>query len=157
MRACSVTWVVSDSLWPYGSSFPSGSTGHGDSPGKDTGLGCHTLLQKIFLTQGLNPCLLCLLHCQEGSLLRCLRSLGGFLVSAKTSFYLSSKLYIIINFSEASITYNTQSWVCVLYQDTHFNAIDMYEYLPCPRNCARWTTGDAVVNEVIPLPQKPTI
>ena len=104
-----------------------------------------------------HPHLLCLLHCQADSLLCCLRSLGYFLVSTKTSFYLSSKLYIIINFSEASITYNTQNRVCVLYQDTHFNSVDTYEYPPCTRNCARWTTGDAVVNEVIPLPQKPMV
>ena len=32
-----------------------------DSPGKITGVGCLFLLQRIFLTQGLNPCLLCLL------------------------------------------------------------------------------------------------
>ena len=35
-----------------------------DSPGKNTGAGCHALLQGIFLTQGLNPRLLCLLHWQ---------------------------------------------------------------------------------------------
>ena len=35
---------------------------------KNTGVGCHTLLQGIFLTQGLNPCLLCLLHWQVGCL-----------------------------------------------------------------------------------------
>ena len=29
-----------------------------DSPGKNTGVGCHSLLQEIFLTQGLNPGLL---------------------------------------------------------------------------------------------------
>ena len=28
-------------------------------PGKNTGVGCHFLLQGIFLTQGLNLCLLC--------------------------------------------------------------------------------------------------
>ena len=31
-----------------------------DSPGKNTGVGCHTLLQGIFPTQGTNPCLMCL-------------------------------------------------------------------------------------------------
>ena len=31
------------------------SSVHGDSPGKNTGVGCHTLLQGIFPTQGLNP------------------------------------------------------------------------------------------------------
>ena len=28
---------------------------HGDSPGKNTGVGCHVLLQEIFPTQGSNP------------------------------------------------------------------------------------------------------
>ena len=39
-----------------------GSSVHGDSPGKNTGVSCHALLQEIFPTQGLNLCLLCLLH-----------------------------------------------------------------------------------------------
>ena len=38
-----------------------------DSPGKDTGAGCQALLQGIFLTQGSNLHLLCLLHWQVGS------------------------------------------------------------------------------------------
>ena len=33
---------------------PPGSSVHGDSPGKNPGLGCHVLLQRIFPTQGLN-------------------------------------------------------------------------------------------------------
>ena len=37
----------------------------GDSPGKNTGVGCHAILQGIFLTQGLNLCILSLLHLQE--------------------------------------------------------------------------------------------
>jgi len=36
-----------------------------DSPGKDTGVGCHALLQGIFLTQGSNPSLM---HWQADSL-----------------------------------------------------------------------------------------
>ena len=35
---------------------------------KKTGVGCHVLLQAIFLTQGSNPHLLCLLHWSEASL-----------------------------------------------------------------------------------------
>ena len=35
-----------------------GSFVHGDSPSKNTGVGCHALLQGIFTTQGLNPGLL---------------------------------------------------------------------------------------------------
>ena len=34
---------------------PTGSSVHGDSPGKNTGVGCHALLQGIFPTQGSNP------------------------------------------------------------------------------------------------------
>ena len=37
-----------------------------DFPGKNTGVGCHFLLQGVFLTQGSNSCLL---HRQEASLL----------------------------------------------------------------------------------------
>ena len=39
-----------------------------DSPGKNTGVGCHALLQGIFPIKGSNPHLLCLLHWQAGSL-----------------------------------------------------------------------------------------
>ena len=34
---------------------PPGSSVHGESPGKNTGVGCHALFQGIFPTQGLNP------------------------------------------------------------------------------------------------------
>ena len=37
---------------------PPGSSVHGDSPGKNTGLGCHACLQGIFPIQGLNRGLL---------------------------------------------------------------------------------------------------
>ena len=39
-----------------------------DSPGKKTGMGCRFLVQGIFLTQGSNMYLLCLLHWQANSL-----------------------------------------------------------------------------------------
>ena len=39
-----------------------------DSPGKNTGVGFHALLQGIFPTWGSNPHLLCLPHWQAGSL-----------------------------------------------------------------------------------------
>ena len=39
-----------------------------DSPGKDTGMGCHFLLLGTFLTQGLNLHFLCLLYWQADSL-----------------------------------------------------------------------------------------
>ena len=37
---------------------PPGSSVHGDSPSKNTGVGCHALLQGIVLTQGWNSGLL---------------------------------------------------------------------------------------------------
>ena len=40
---------------------PSGFSVHGDSSGKNTGVGCHAFLQGIFPTQELNPDLL---HCR---------------------------------------------------------------------------------------------
>ena len=60
-RASSVSHsVVSDSLQPHGL-WPSRLLCPWDSPGKDTGVGCHSLLQWIFPTQGSN---LGLLHCR---------------------------------------------------------------------------------------------
>ena len=38
-----------------------------DSPGKNTGVGCHDLLQGIFLTEGWKECLLHLSHWQADS------------------------------------------------------------------------------------------
>ena len=48
---CSVTAVVSDSWWARGLQ-PARPLCPWDSPGKNTGVGCHFLLQRIFLTQG---------------------------------------------------------------------------------------------------------
>ena len=47
---------------------PPGSSVDGDSPGKNTGVDSLSLLQGILLTQGSNPCFLCLLYWQAGSL-----------------------------------------------------------------------------------------
>ena len=41
-------------LWPHGL-YVACTSVHGDSPGKNTGVGCHFLLQGIFPTQGSNP------------------------------------------------------------------------------------------------------
>ena len=54
--AAAAAEVVSNSV-THDCSLP-GSSVHGDSPGKNTGMGCHALLQGIFPTQGLNPGLL---------------------------------------------------------------------------------------------------
>ena len=51
---CEVVSVVSESVWPHGRQ-PTRPRSSWGSPGKNTGVGCHGLLQGIFPTQGLNP------------------------------------------------------------------------------------------------------
>ena len=53
---------MSNSLRPHGLYSLPGSSIHGIFPGKNTGVGCHFLLQGIYLTQGSN---LGLLHCRQ--------------------------------------------------------------------------------------------
>jgi len=53
---------VSDSLQPHGPQLTRLLCPLGDSPGKNTGVGCHALLQGIFPTQGSNPALP---HCRQ--------------------------------------------------------------------------------------------
>jgi len=59
---------------------PPGSSVHGDSPGSNTGVGCHALLQGIFPTQGSNPGLL---YCRQ--ILYCLRLRGSPYVNISLS------------------------------------------------------------------------
>ena len=58
---------MSDAVQPY-ELHPARLLCPWDSPGKNTGVGCHALLQGISRTHGSNPCLFCLLHWQAGSL-----------------------------------------------------------------------------------------
>ena len=66
-RVCVCTWAhlvsqLCPTLFdPMDYSLP-GSSIHGNSPGKNTGVGCHLLLQGIFPTQGSNPGLP---HCRQ--------------------------------------------------------------------------------------------
>ena len=53
--------AVSDSLRPH-ERQPTGLLCPWDSPGNNTGVGCHSLLQGVFLTQQSNPGLL---HCRQ--------------------------------------------------------------------------------------------
>ena len=61
LQSCPILYNTADCRLP-------GSSVHGDSPGKNTGLGYRAFLQGIFPTQGSNLHLLCLLHWQVGSL-----------------------------------------------------------------------------------------
>ena len=62
--SCCFVSVLSDSLRPHGLQ-PTRLLSPWDSPGENTGVGCHGLLQGIFPTQESNPNLL---HWQAGSL-----------------------------------------------------------------------------------------
>ena len=80
LRVCSFTQPCL-TLCDHTVCSPPGSSVHGIFPSKDTGVGCHFLLQGIFLTQGSNPSLLHLLHWQAESLP--LSHLGKHLYSSK--------------------------------------------------------------------------
>ena len=70
VHACVLSCLSCVQLYAYAWTVAHQAPLSGDSPGKDTGVGCHTLLQGIFPTQGSNPLLSRLLHWQEGSLTR---------------------------------------------------------------------------------------
>ena len=61
------------------------------SPGKNTGVDCHALLQGIFPTRGLNLRLLCLLHWQAASLALAPPRKPGFLVNRYTWGHLRNR------------------------------------------------------------------
>ena len=63
--------VMSESLWYHGLQ-PTRLLCPWHFPGKNTGVGFHFLLQRIFPTQGSNPCLL---HCRQ--ILSCLSHQGS--------------------------------------------------------------------------------
>ena len=58
--------VMSNSVQPHGL-YTARLLCPWNSPGKNTGVGCHALFQGISLTQGSNPCFLSLLNWQVGS------------------------------------------------------------------------------------------
>ena len=72
MEACVLSCLVmSDSLQPH-ELLPTRLLCPWDSPGQNTGEGCHFLLQATFLTLRLKLCLQHLLHWQADSLPLCL-------------------------------------------------------------------------------------
>ena len=65
LKECAVLCLVAQSclnLCDPMDCNPPGSSVHGDSPGQNTGVGYHALLQEIFPTQGSNPGVL---HCRR--------------------------------------------------------------------------------------------
>ena len=70
--------LMSNSFWLYGLQ-PTRLPCPWDFPGKNTEVGCHALLEGIFLTHGLNPNHLCLLHQQASSLPRASLGFSSYL------------------------------------------------------------------------------
>ena len=95
MYICS---VMSDSLWAQTLCSPPDSSVHGDSPGKNTGVGYHALFQGIFPTQGSNPGLL---HCKW--ILYCLSHQG----SPHLTYWLINILIIILSYTAELYIYST--------------------------------------------------
>ena len=98
VRVCS---VLPDSLWPYGLK-PTRLLCPWGSPSKNTGVSCHFLLQGIFPTQGLNPCLLCLLQWQADSLPLCL---GSPYMCIHTHTHTHTHTHILISLCALSYKY----------------------------------------------------
>ena len=92
VHACFVISVMSDSLCPC-ELQPARHLCPCDSPGKNTGVGCHALLQ-IFPTQGLNPHFLWFLNCRNSLLLSHWGSLILYIENPKDSY---KKLLELIN------------------------------------------------------------
>ena len=83
---------------------PPGSSVQGDSPGKNTGVGCHACLQGIVPIQGLNPGLP---HCRW--ILYHLNHKGS---QTEASGCVSVELYVnVIQSSTKSTTYPKHCWL----------------------------------------------
>ena len=77
---------------------PPGSSVHGDSPSKNTGVGCLFLLQGIFLTQGSNPGFLhCrqILYCINGGELKFTEDMLGSPTPQKQTLFLKTQLILL--------------------------------------------------------------
>ena len=93
-----------------------------DSPGEYTGVGCHFLLQGIFLTQGQNLHLSCLLHWQVGSLplAPLKKNITIYECTKSTSFHVKFTQYYISNTLQQRLG---KGWI-------HFPGLQFYS-VPC--------------------------
>ena len=91
--------VMSDSLRPHGL-YPTRFFRPWDSPGKNTGVGCHLLLQGIFPTQGSN---LDLPHCRQ-TLYPLSHQGSPCILQEHSSFFTNLKYKIIQTYSQILTT-----------------------------------------------------
>ena len=96
---------------------PPGSSVHGDSPGKNTGVDWHALFQEIFPTQGSNPGLL---HCRR--------------ILYRLSQQGSQRILEWIAYSFSRVTSQPKNWsrwilYQLSYQGSPLLAIDLQKYV----------------------------
>ena len=102
---CVCCWcsVMSESFRPSGLS-PSRLLCPWTFPDKNTGVGCHFILQRILPTKGLNPHLLCLPHCRH--IFHC--SATGEVLDRILHFFLSFWMMEVL-----LIYYGRIIWICL--------------------------------------------
>ena len=100
-----------------------------DFPGKNTEVGCHCLLQEIFLTQESNSCLLCHLHSRPDSFPL------NHLCVVHRSLVLSLTFFLIL-----SVILSSLSWV-----GQNVNSGFPYHLMEKPK----WTFGQPNASELL--------
>ena len=117
---------------------------------KNTGVGCHALLQGIFLTQGSNPYLLCLLPWPVGSLAlappgkplyQLMYTLNSLSVSSQQKLKITTPDLVIFLNSHADVLRQTRA--CITSDWMHIQPAEMH-----PSRPPRYTRG--------PLMNRPT-
>ena len=111
---------MSDSLQPHGL-YPARLLHPWDFPSKNSGVGCHFLLQGIFPTQELNPHLLCFLHWLVDSLP--LSHLGSP-SNIYTNFFVCSKLVEVMEFQLSYFkSWKMMLWKCCIQYASKFGKL----------------------------------
>ena len=100
------------------------------NPGKNTGVGCHFLLQGIFLIQGLNPRLLNLLHWLVGLLP--LVPPGKLLVVLKSKTPLEcSSLIIVVTYDKVSSEDHLPIYYSMVLHERWLSLLQIFIGLGC--------------------------
>ena len=134
---------MSDSLQPYGLE-PIRLLRPWDFPGKNTGVGCHFLLQGIFLTQGSNPGLP---HCRQT--LYPLSHLDSILKSKDVT--LPKKVHLVKAMVFPVVMYGCESWTIKKAEHQRIDAFVLW----CWRRLLRvpWTarrSNQSILKEISP-------
>ena len=98
---------------------------------KNTGVGCHFLLQGIFLTQGWNPSLLCLLQSRQilyhwlTWVLKCIILLRHLNVSGRKTYYIKMIATWYINFFTLCLQ-GQLCWLCYYHNFSFLTTVLVY-------------------------------